>query len=220
MAEFVLVHSPFLGPGSMRALADSLTARGHRVTVPDLREGLRSAVCHEGLATRFAATVPPGEHVIAGHSGAGPLLPRLARERPGSGLVYIDAGLPTPGRSWRDVAPAELHAQLAAIADPEHGTLPPWHTWFDQDPLDSEPLRAAIAAEEPRVPLRLLSEPRPQAAEPAGAYLRLSAPYDTAADEARTRGWPVRIRESEHLAVVTDPAAVAEDVEALARELA
>lgn len=218
MRSLVLVHSPFLGPASMRALSDALGERGHRVTVPDLRDGLRAESCHEGMADRFEQQVASASHVIAGHSGAGPLLPRLARHCPNSTLVYIDAGLPTPGRSWHDAAPPELIRQLSDIAD-EHGELPPWHTWFDPDPLTTDVLRAAIADDEPRVPLRLLSQPRPHATEPPSAYLRLSAPYDDSADEARARGWPVRSRDADHLAPITDPAAVADDVTALLREL-
>ncbi|MBB3662873.1 MULTISPECIES: alpha/beta fold hydrolase [Prauserella salsuginis group] len=225
MRTIALVHSPFLGPGSMRPLADVLVARGHRVVVPDLRDGLRATPCHDGIAARFAAQVPGEPLLVAGHSGAGPLLPHLARPRPGSHVVYVDAGLPTPGRSWHDTAPAELYDTLASGATVEDTgdrtelLLQPWHTWFDPSPLTSEALRDAVLPDEPRVPVRFLREPRPHTDEPPSAYLRLSAPYDSAAEHARARHLPVRSLPASHLATVDDPEPVAAAVETLARAL-
>lgn len=221
MRTVALVHSPFLGPGSLLPLADELTARGHHVVVPDLRAGLRAARCHDGVADRFAEQTPDAPLLIAGHSGAGPLLPHLAARRPGSRLLYVDAGLPTPGRSWRDTVPTGIHDTLAdrATDDGTELLLQPWHTWFDPSPLDSDALRRAVLPDEPRVPVRFLHEPRPHADEPPGAYLRLSAPYDASAEEAATRGLPVRRLDADHLAPTRSPERVASAVETLAREL-
>lgn len=237
MRTVALVHSPFLGPGSMRPLAEELSARGHHVVVPDLRAGLSAVPCHDGLADRFDEQTPAEPLLVAGHSGAGPLLPHLAGRRPGSHLVYVDAGLPTPGLSWRDTVPAALHDALTGTAtggEPEGGgsgiagiadaatneaLLQPWHTWFDPSPLDSAELRQAVLPDEPRVPVRFLHEPRPHADEPPSAYLRLSAPYDSTLEQARARNLPVRSLESDHLAPARTPGIVASAVEELASEL-
>jgi hypothetical protein len=47
--------------------------------------------------------------ILVGHSGAGPLLAAMG-ESLGcvEGYVFVDAGLPHPGRSWFDSAPPEL----------------------------------------------------------------------------------------------------------------
>ncbi|KMS68163.1 alpha/beta hydrolase [Prauserella rugosa] len=245
MRTVALVHSPFLGPGSMRPLAEELSARGHHVVVPDLRAGLSAVPCHDGLADRFDEQTPAEPLLVAGHSGAGPLLPHLAARRPGSRLLYIDAGLPTPGLSWRDTVPADLYDTLTGHATSPPNTsssntgapntgdadtessqaaahealLQPWHTWFDPSPLDSAELRQAVLPEEPRVPVRFLHEPRPHADEPPSAYLRLSSPYDRALEQARARDLPVRSLDADHLAPTSTPGPVASAVETLAREL-
>lgn len=219
----VLVHSPFLGPASLQPLADRLKAGGLSALVPDLRV----AVTEEPVLPRLCAAVAnavtvleSGRLVLCGHSGAGPLLPCVAKatDQAVAGLLYLDAGLPTPGQSWRDTAPSELVDDLLSRA---HGTrLPPWHRWFDGDPLaDLIPdrrLREQLADSEPEVPIGFLAESRPMAdwVGPAG-YLQLSPPYASAADHAEQDNWPVRRIDSHHLAPATDPQLVADALRGL-----
>jgi thioesterase domain-containing protein len=215
----VLVHSPFLGPASMRPLADALAARGWPAVLPDLRVTVAAPPVHARLIGSFADAIAEAEVagplVLVGHSGAGPLLPGFADalDHPVSALVFLDAGLPTPGRSWRDTAPPEL---FTALRDQSRdGLLPNWPDWFPPDLLPrlvpDTVLRAQIAEEAPEVPLAFLKEARPsvQWTGPAG-YLRLSAAYDQDAAAARKLGWPVRRLDAHHLATATDPDAVAD----------
>jgi pimeloyl-ACP methyl ester carboxylesterase len=214
----VLVHSPFLGPASLRPLADTLEARGRPTVLPDLRVTVAAPPVHARLIGSFADALGEAEVagpvVLVGHSGAGPLLPGFADavDHPVAALVFLDAGLPTPGQSWRDTVPAELYASMRDRA--RDGLLPRWPEWFDPDPLPrvvpDTVLRARIAEEAPEVPLAFLKEARPsvQWTGPAG-YLRLSAAYDRDAATARKLGWPVRRLESHHLAAATEPEAVA-----------
>src|SRR4051812_4506928 len=118
----VLVHSPFLGPASLRPLADALAAHGHPaeellagssidVVLLDLRPSVVSAPVHQVLVGAFADAVGEeelaGQVVLIGHSGAGPLLPAFADalEDTVTGLVFLEAGLPTRGRGGRDPGP-------------------------------------------------------------------------------------------------------------------
>jgi pimeloyl-ACP methyl ester carboxylesterase len=214
----VLVHSPFLGPASLRPLADALAAHGHPAVLLDLRPSVVSAPVHQVLVGAFADAMGEeeltGQVVLIGHSGAGPLLPAFADalEDVVTGLVFVDAGLPTPGRSWRDTVPASLYAELKAVS--REGQLPRWQRWFEPDPLvelvADEELRAEIADEAPEVPVAFLKELRPDVdwSGPAG-YVALSAPYAADADAAAGLGWPVRRLESHHLAPATDPDPVA-----------
>lgn len=224
MPTFVLVHSPFLGPASLRPLADALAARGQPAVLLDLRATVAGAPVHARMIGSFADALaevrqseagleePP---VLVGHSGAGPLLPGFADalDDPVAGLIFMDAGLPTPGRSWRDTVPPELFARLRDQS--HHGLLAPWPDWFDPDPLPrlvpDTVLRAQIAEEAPEVPLAFLKEPRPSAewSGPA-AYLLLSGAYDEDAAAAKKLGWPVRRLDTHHLAPATDPEAVAD----------
>lgn len=215
----VLLHSPFLGPASLRPLADALAALGHPAVLLDLRPSVVAPPVHQMLLGAFADAMSEelldGPVALIGHSGAGPLLPAFADslEEEVAGLVFVDAGLPTPGRSWRDTAPRELYAELRAMT--REGQLPRWQRWFDPDPLAelvTDPvLRAEIADEAPEVPIAFLKEERPEVEwrGPAG-YVRLSPPYDQDAAEAETRGWPVRRLDTHHLAPATNPAPVAE----------
>jgi hypothetical protein len=217
----VLVHSPFLGPASLRPLADALAAHGHPALLLDLRPSVVAPPVHQVLLGAFADAMSEedlsGEVVLIGHSGAGPLLPAFADalEDTVTGLVFVDAGLPTPGRSWRDTVPAELYTQLKGMS--REGQLPRWQRWFDPDPLprlvpDAD-LRAEIADEAPEVPVAFLKEPRPDVEwnGPAG-YVELSEAYVSDADEAEARGWPVRRIGSHHLAPASDPEPVARAV--------
>ncbi|MBB4910488.1 alpha/beta fold hydrolase [Actinophytocola algeriensis] len=214
----VLVHSPFLGPASLRPLADALASLGHPAVLLDLRPSVVAPPVHQVLLGAFADAMSEelldGPVVLIGHSGAGPLLPGFADalEDGVAGLVYVDAGLPTPGRSWRDTVPGPLYSELRAMS--REGQLPRWQRWFSPDPLEAlvtDPeLRAEIADEAPEVPIAFLKEERPEVewTGPSG-YVRLSSPYDADADAAVAQGWPIRRLATHHLAPATDPGPVA-----------
>ncbi|GLZ41452.1 hypothetical protein [Actinokineospora sp. NBRC 105648] len=212
----VLVHSPYLGPATLRPLADELAALGHPSVVLDLLPSVAAAPVHQRLIGAFADALSDaaltGPLMLVGHSGAGPLLPAFADElEDARGLLYLDAGLPTPGKSWRDVYPPELYAKLRQHS--RDGLLPHWPQWFDEDPLHDitdDSLRAEIADELPEVALAFLKEPRPSVewSGPAG-YVALSAAYAEELAAARELGWPTRALDLHHLATATDPRPVA-----------
>jgi hypothetical protein len=218
-ATAVLVHSPFLGPASLRPLADAVAGFGHPAVLLDLRPSVVSAPVHQVLVGAFADAIGDaslsGPLVLIGHSGAGPLLPAFADvlDEDVVGLVFVDAGLPTPGRSWRSTVSVELYNQLRDVS--RDGQLPRWHHWFSPDPLASlDPeLRAEIADEAPEVPLAFLKEARPDVEWPGPAgYVLLSDAYLADFEQARTLGWPVARLESHHLAPTADPEPVAEAI--------
>lgn len=218
IANAVLVHSPFLGPASLRPLADALAARGLSCLLVDLRVTVSDPPVHQRLIGSFVDAMDEagltGPAVLIGHSGAGPLLPAFAEELDDVvvGLIYLDAGLPTPGQSFRELSP-EVFSELRSVS--REGRLPRWSDWFDADPfaelVDDPALRTEIADEAPEVALAFLKEERPTVEwnGPSG-YLELSAAYTSAADEAEARGWPVRRLNAHHLAPATDPDQVAE----------
>jgi pimeloyl-ACP methyl ester carboxylesterase len=214
----VLVHSPFLGPASLRPLADALAAHGHPAALLDLRPSVVAPPVHQVLVGVFADALGdaglPGPVALVGHSGAGPLLPAFADalEEGVAGLVYVDAGLPTPGRSWRDTVPPELYTSMRDVS--RDGLLPRWRHWFPDDPLTTlvpdASLRAEIADEAPEVPLAFLKEARPDVEWPGPAgYVQLSEAYSADATAAANLGWPVRRLPLHHLAAATDPDPVA-----------
>jgi pimeloyl-ACP methyl ester carboxylesterase len=224
----VLVHSPFLGPASLRPLADALTERDRPTVLPDLRVTVAASPVHARMIGCFADAIGEAEVigpiVLVGHSGAGPLLPAFADalDEAVARLVFMDAGLPTPGLSWRETVPAELFTSLRDTS--KEGLLAPWPDWFDPDPLPrlvpDTVLRAQIAEEAPEVPLAFLKEARPSVewTGPA-AYLQLSAAYDRDAAGAKRLGWPVHRLDFHHLAPATEPDAVADALLGLLDEL-
>jgi hypothetical protein len=215
----VLVHSPFLGPASLRPLADALGARGCPALRLDLRVTVNAAPVTQRLIGVFADAVEDslveGPLVLVGHSGAGPLLPGLADtlERDVTGLVFLDSALPTPGRAWRDTAPPELVAHLKKISS--DGRLPRWDRWFDTDPMTElvadRALREEIVDEAPEVPLAFLKEARPSAAWSGhSGYVQLSDHYSGDAAEAERAGYRVERLAGDHLWAATHPAEVAD----------
>ncbi|MEU4803439.1 hypothetical protein [Actinosynnema sp. NPDC023587] len=227
-ATTVLVHSPYLGPASLRPLADELDALGRPVLLLDVRVTVNAAPVHQRLIGGFADAVEDslveGELVLVGHSGAGPLLPAFADalETPVTGLVFLDADLPAPGRSWRDDAPDDRMAHLKSIS--RGGLMPRWDRWYAPEELSAMVpdvrLLEEIVGEEPEVPLAFLKEPRPTVAwtGPCG-YLRLSDAYRRPFATARDLGWPVRELDSHHLAAASEPASVAGPLAELVAEL-
>ncbi|MGW6931967.1 alpha/beta fold hydrolase [Lentzea sp. NPDC054927] len=226
MLTVVLMHSPFLGPSSMRPLADELASDGVAVLLVDLQMTINEAPVHQRLMGAFADALEDagvgGQIVLVGHSGAGPLLPGFADalELDVAGLVFLDSDLPTPGKAWRETVDPALVSQVkASVRD---GKLPRWDRWFDTDPLKLVPaeLREEMRDEAPEVPWEFLKEQRPvvEWAGPCG-YVLLSSFYEAAANKADELGWPVERLESHHLAAATSPSAVAAALKAVLNRL-
>jgi Alpha/beta hydrolase family len=213
----LFVHSPLVGPSTWSETANVLRSNGFQCAVPDL-----TAVASTGppFYLKFAAAAArsaggDSSVVVIGHSAAGALLPSIAEAvpRPVHG-VFVDAMLPHPGLSWFETAPPPLREQLLNMAD--GGVLPPWHEWFAPGVLDEllpDPARGRqFVAEIPRLPVAYFEERAP-ATRRLGrrwAYLKFSAAYDSAADEAETRGWWVARRDWDHLRMITAPEDVAD----------
>ena len=90
---------------------------------------------------RFAKPI-----VLVGHSGAGPLMPRMA-DASGkvAALIFVDAMLP-PASGHAQLADPTFLSQLRGLAN--NGLLPPWSEWFGKDAMrrlvPDDGLRAAL----------------------------------------------------------------------------
>jgi pimeloyl-ACP methyl ester carboxylesterase len=215
----VLVHSPLVGPGTWRALAPLLEARGYQVLVPDLRGALRATPplyfrIGRLIAEAIDGTPGQGEIALIVHSGTGALVPMLTRgNKRVLRAIFVDALLPHPGKRWFDTAPPELALHLRSQI--KGGNLPRWHRWWPRGALEAilpdEAARATFIAELHEVPVAYLEEVAPFGDIPdraACAYLQLSAACKAEADEAERRGWPVRRLDLNHLAMLTHAAEV------------
>ena len=208
--HIALIPSPFVGALSWRAVAeilpDAVAVDYGGVSGPDW---------FEGAASRIAAQVDDRPWIAVVHSGAGAFAPALADACANlAGMIFVDAGLPTPGRSSLEGAGSEFSARLRARTT--DGVLAPWNSWFDVDPTERmipDPVaRAAFIAAQPRVPFAFLEAPCPRSMAWGSlpcAYLQLSRAYEADALAAKQRGWPVERLRANHLAMCGDTERVA-----------
>lgn len=210
MTALVFVHSPFVGAEAWTRVAERFT---HAV-VPALQLDAARA-SYAGLAQAVADVVPPDrDAVIVVHSGAGSLAGAIAvalgaRAR---GVVFVDAVLPHPGRSWLSTVPEEMRARL--LAGVRDGVLPRWDRWFPPGTLKvmipDEAMLAPFVGRLPLVPVAFAEALAPDTALKCdAAYVRLSDAYESEAQAAERLNWPVIREASHHLALLTDPVRVA-----------
>ena len=225
---FLLLHSPLLGPFAWQGVAVELRRRGHAADAPawPALSGIVEGY-YEGLTAGLAQTLASCADglILAAHSGAGALVPALAARLGGrvAGVIYVDAILPHPGRSWFETAPAEMRERLRAGA--QMGELPAWDEWWPPGALErlvpEAAQREALVAELEPLPIGYFEETAPASTlEAPSAYLQLSGAYDDEGKVAGRYGWPLVRLPLHHLAMLTNPEAVATALESLAQRLA
>jgi hypothetical protein len=222
MGNFVLVHSPVTGPSTWRWVAEELTARGHRVVVPPVPPAATALGWSAFVGAVGALAAGHDSPVLVGHSGAGPLLPRIGTRLNARALVFVDAGVP-PEVGETTVVPDEFLEFLRGLAN--DGVLPPWSEWFGPDSMreliPDDRTREIVSAELPAVPLSYFEARMPV---PVGwtntrcGYVLLSEAYADQATKAEASGWPVARLPGAHLDIVTRPAAIADAILAVAGE--
>lgn len=213
----VLVHSPLVGPLTWRPVSRLLAARGYPVRVPSLVDVVTGEGPYYGTIAERIGTPLTEPSILVGHSAAGALLPVIAAAAPEPPLavIFVDAALPHPGKSWFDAAPTQIADWVRSVAGPSG--LPPWDQWFPAESiaelLPDPVLRNSFIAEQPTVPVAYFEETAPGVAPlPAGhcAYLLLSDSYRDNAEEAKRLGWRVEREPSHHLAMLTQPDRIAD----------
>jgi hypothetical protein len=213
----LLVHSPLLTSATWDALRPHLESAGWRVAVPDLRPLVEAPSFLAAVCAAAAASVAPGAPtVVVGHSRAGAYLPGIADAVGNDRLdvVFLDARLPHPGTSWVGSVPPDRASWLREMA--ASGRLPTWDTWFPAGSLDDllpDPgQRRRVLHGLPELSWNLVSEVLPTPGEAWDSarriYLQLSAAYQSTAQRAEECGYRVRRLDADHLAMVTQPAAV------------
>jgi hypothetical protein len=161
-------------------LPDAVVADYGGVSAPDW---------YEGVARRVAAQCDGRPWIAVLHSGAGGFAPTLAAAAKDlAGIIFVDAVLPYPGKSYLENAPADLAAQLRRLT--RDGYLAPWNAWFEIDPtprlIPDSAARDLFVKDLPRVPFAFLEEVSRADSDwerlPA-AYVQLSKIYEDTADK-------------------------------------
>ena len=155
------------------------------------------------------------QSVLIVHSGAGGLAAGLVEACAGriEQVVFVDAILPHPGRSWCSTANTELVSALKRRVI--NGLLPTWDQWFPSGTLagliGDHGARKRFVRELRPAPVGFLDEVAPDCDlddAVAWSYLRLSKAYETEAREARRLGRPTLRLDLDHLALMGEPRAV------------
>jgi hypothetical protein len=217
----VLLHSPLVGVESWGALPAALRRGGVAVLAARVDGDDRPPYAERYLARAAdrvleAVPEPPAPLVLAGHSGAGPLLPAVgaalrAGGRPAGGYLFCDAGLPRAGASRLDLLAEEDPAMAAGFrAELEAGGRFPTWTDADLEPLVPDPAaRAALLASLRPRGLDFFTEPLPGGPPgwpdaPCG-YLHLSGAYDAWLERAEALGWPTARLPAGHFHALVGP---------------
>jgi pimeloyl-ACP methyl ester carboxylesterase len=215
VAAFLLVHSPLGAPYTWEPVARELTELGARCAVPTLTlepddDGHYWPTHVDELvaaAEQFESSV-----VLVAHSGAGPLLPEVAARMGdgAAGVVFVDAGLPSPGMS-RLKAFGDDDEAKSFRARAVDGMVPPFPDDLLAKLIEDEAEFAAYIASQRPMPLAIYEEALPTTDLPPlpAAYLQFSAAYDRVAAEARSRGWRYRQLKGSHFHLLDHPREVA-----------
>lgn len=217
----VLVHSPLVGPVTWAPVSRELRQRGIATVLPRLTDHDGSEVPYwvrhaAAVARRLEQQPPDAGLILVGHSGGGPLLPAIGAfsPHPVAGYIFVDAGLPHPGRSHLEEIEAgapdfgrDLRTDLEA-----GGSFPQWTDEDLRELIPNTGLRQGVLAELHPRRLDFFEEPLPHVEDWPNApcaYVRLSQGYDQPARQAQQGGWPYREFDAGHFHMLVDPVAVA-----------
>ena len=216
--RFALLHSPLVGAGCWQAVVATFAGQGVWAVAPRLPSLAEVTPPYfPTLAQSVAGQVAPLDPVVlVVHSGAGALATSVAAAAQGrvSQVIFVDAILPNPGRSWFETTGDALGAALRAAA--RDGCVPAWDQWFPPDALGAllpDPaMREDFLAGLTPTPIAYLEEVEPALDLPedvAWSYLRLSKTYEDEASVARAHGIATLRLDRHHLAMMTHPDDVA-----------
>jgi hypothetical protein len=199
--RFCLLPSPLSTPAVAGRLAAALADRGHRADV-----AASSGADVTDLLAGFIAAARDAD-VVVPHSNAGRFALAVAYAV-GATLVCLDSLLPhhEPDPGW---------TELLRAREADDGLLAPWSTWWPREDVEAVVGEHwdLLVADEPRVPLRLLTEQPPAPADwlaRRSGYVAFGDTYAEQATLAEVHGWEVRRLDGAHLHLLTAPDEVAE----------
>ncbi len=226
MTNYVLVPGAWHGGWCWQRVTPALRAAGHETYTPTLtgvsdRSHLLSPAI--GLDTHVTDIVALIEAydlrdvVLVGHSYGGQVITGVADQVPDriAVRVYLDAFLPDDGEAAVDLQPARIAAVYReSVAGQGFGWLIPPRPLAALGVTDDADVGWLVPRLTPH-PWRTFSEPvrlTGAAGAVPGVYLECVEgfrPFQSQADRAAARGWPVHEIAAGHEAIVTAPGPVA-----------
>lgn len=213
--------TPILNAHGLRALTPQLRATGDDVT-PAAEVALVDWIDDVSgfLATTDQQDITLVAHSFAGYVAAGVLASEVDRIRT---VVFLDAVLPQPGRSWFDAMGPDVERFMSGLT--ENAAIP----FFTREQLDQlYPGHGISEADWEWMQPKLGSQPLATYAQPAItgplnpvttrlAYVQCLCTTPPAADiNASTPGWTFRTLDTGHWPMITHPDATAQVIEELA----
>jgi len=229
--QFVLIHSPLVGPDTWQPVAIELEQRGAAVRVPHLRDNpaaLQTVWEQHAAAVAHALAHTPVDTplVWVAHSGAGPLLPALRHAVPhrAAGYIFVDASIPRAQtnrlQAMRDEDAAWVDELETALRN--GARFPDWDDELLREEVPDAAARDQLVAGLTPRGLDFFQEPLPVFdgfPDAPCAYLQFSAAYDSPAHKAQTRGWTYRRLRGGHFHMLVQPAEVAQALLDLANSM-
>ena len=234
MSNFVLVHGAWQTAATWDLTTQRLRNKGHSVSIPLLSglEGDARALSPKvGLQTHIADVIAALEQndlrkvVLVGHSYAGMIITGVAEEASGQlkRLIYVDAFVPTNGRSAMDYFPESIAQRVRqqAVDIGDGWRLPANEGQLDLWGLQPGPAREFVRARQSDFSLRCFDEPVDLPSDAASklprAYIACVADgyparavFKQFAEQAQRDGWPYYELSTGHDCHVEEPDAFAE----------
>jgi len=217
------IHSPLVGPSSLRPTADALEGMGVHCHVPTApRIGHAIPAWRDWPAALLDDLPETPDAVVVGHSAGGLLAAHVAASRSARALVCLDGAMPLES-GWTPPADSWFLEFVQTLPVSDDGRLPPWNEWWGGDLLAranlSDDLRAAFLAELPEFRLEWFDDgfDMPPWSQCKKYFVRTSSVFDDEANRAESLGWGVSRLDGTHLHPALAPDETAAELFKIAR---
>ncbi len=209
MPQFVLVHSPLVGPSTLEPTAEVLRTKGFAVHVPTPISRKEQTSWHNWPRCLLNALPIMRDPIMVGHSAGGLLAAHLAGTLKAKAFICLDAMMPPEQGKTSPVEPDFMH--FIRSLPTENGLLPVWTDWWEDDLLAntamSTKLRATILSELPRLHVDWFDDSfdMPNWSRSTRGYIQTSPVFNDEAKRANEHGWPVITLQGTHLHPALSP---------------
>jgi len=204
VTEIILVHSPLVGPSSLRPTAQVLEQYGWKCQVAEPSGTNTSFPAWAEWPNRLLESLTTANNVIViGHSAGSLLAAWLAGRLNANGIICLDAVIPP--NNGRTVPAEPWFYDFVHSLPQDGGLLPIWTDWWDRDLFEGAPVdemfKMLFTSELPRIHIDWFDDEFEMTdwSNCARGYILTSSIFDEQATRAKSEGWPVRVIEGTHL---------------------